>query len=142
MRRMSIGEVASQAGVRPSTIRYYEKLGVLPKAARVSGRRQYDDAVVERLAIVRFAKQVGFTMDEVRDLVDGIDRRPPPERWRELARRKLAEVAQFITDAKAIKKMLADSLAHQCPRLVERGRAVVGQRGLSRRRPVGRAVRA
>ena len=142
MPRLSIGEVANEAGIRPSAIRYYEKLGVLPKAARVSGRRQYDDAVVERLAIVRFAKQVGFTMDEVRDLVDGIDRRPPPERWRQLAERKLAEVAQFIADAKAIKRMLADSLAHQCPQLVERGRAAVGQRGLPRRRLVGRADRA
>src|SRR5882724_8868214 len=99
MRRMSIGEVASEAGLRPSAIRYYERLGVLPQAVRVSGRRQYDDAVVERLAIVRFAKQVGFTIDEVRDLLDGIDRRPPPERWRQMAERKLAEVAQLIADA-------------------------------------------
>jgi MerR family redox-sensitive transcriptional activator SoxR len=142
MRRMSIGEVASEAGIRPSAIRYYEKLGVLPRAARVSGRRQYDEAVVDRLAIVRFAKQVGFTMDEVRDLVDGIDRRPPPDRWRQLAERKLAEVAQFIADARAIRKMLVDSLAHQCPKLVERGQAAVGQRGLSRRRLVDRPGRA
>jgi MerR family redox-sensitive transcriptional activator SoxR len=127
MRRMSIGEVASEAGLRPSAIRYYERLGVLPKTVRVSGRRQYDDGVVERLAIVKFAKQVGFTMDEVRDLLDGIDRRPPPERWRRMAERKLTEVAQLITDAKAIKKMLADSLAHQCPKLVERGRSVAAQ---------------
>ena len=142
MRRMSIGEVANEAGIRPSAIRYYEKLGVIPRAARVSGRRQYDEAVVERLAIVRFAKQVGFTMDEVRDLVDGIDRRPPPERWRQLAERKLAEVAQFIADARAIRKMLADSLAHQCPKLVERGQATIGQKRLSRRRLAGSAVRA
>ncbi len=142
MRRMSIGEVASEAGLRPSAIRYYERLGVLPKPVRVSGRRQYDDGVVERLAIVRFAKQVGFTMDEVRDLLDGIDRRPPPERWRRMAERKLSEVARLIADAKAIKKMLADSLAHQCPKLVERGKAVAGQSDQSRSRVPGLASRS
>jgi MerR family redox-sensitive transcriptional activator SoxR len=142
MRRMSIGEVASEAGLRPSAIRYYERLGVLPKPVRVSGRRQYDDGVVERLAIVRFAKQVGFTMDEVRDLLDGIDRRPPPERWRRMAERKLSEVARLIADAKAIKKMLADSLAHQCPKLVERGKAVAAQSDLSRTRVPSLASRS
>src|SRR5205085_8503945 len=97
--------------------------------------------VVERLAIVRFAKQVGFTMDEVRDLLDGIDRRPPPERWRAMAERKLAEVAQLIADAKAIKKMLTDSLAHQCPKLVERGKSAAAQADLPRTRVVRLASR-
>ena len=124
MRRVNIGEAASEAGLRPSPIRYYERLGV------------------ERLAIVRFARQVGFTMDEVRDLLDGIDRRPPPERWRRMAERKLSEVARLIADAKAIKKMLADSLAHQRPKLVERGMAVAGQSDLSRSRVTGLTSRS
>jgi MerR family redox-sensitive transcriptional activator SoxR len=137
MRRMSIGDVASEAGIRPSAVRYYERLGVLPKALRVSGRRQYDESTVERLAIVRFAKQVGFTMEEVRDLLDGIERRPPPERWRLMAERKLAEVTQLIAEAKAVRTMLRDSLSHQCPHLVERGKSVPG-RPHSPKRPRGR----
>ena len=55
MPAMSIGEVAHRMGMRPSAIRYYERLGLIAKAPRVGGRRQYDEQVLERLAMVRFA---------------------------------------------------------------------------------------
>src|SRR5262249_35467856 len=62
MPAMSIGEVAHRMGLRPSAIRYYERLGLIAKAPRVGGRRQYDEHVLERLAMVRFAKHVGFSV--------------------------------------------------------------------------------
>ena len=52
MRGMRIGEVARKMGLRSSAIRYYEKLGLIPKAPRLSGRRRYDERVLERLACV------------------------------------------------------------------------------------------
>jgi DNA-binding transcriptional MerR regulator len=82
MRGMSIGEVARKMGLRSSAIRYYEKLGLIPKAPRLSGRRRYDERVLERLAMVRFAKHVGFSIAEIKVLLRGVDGRPPPERWR------------------------------------------------------------
>src|SRR5258708_26652994 len=66
MAGMSIGEVARKMGLRSSAIRYYERLGLIPKAPRVSGRRRYDDRVLERLAMVRFAKHVGFSVAEIK----------------------------------------------------------------------------
>src|SRR5262245_41454026 len=66
MAEMSIGEVARKMGLRSSAIRYYEKLGLIPKAPRLSGRRRYDERVLERLAMVRFAKHVGFSIAEIK----------------------------------------------------------------------------
>src|SRR5262249_38975355 len=123
MAGMSIGEVARKMGLRSSAIRYYERLGLLPKAARVSGRRQYDDRVLERLAMVRFAKHVGFSVAELKVLLGGVEGRPPTERWRKLAE-KVAQVDQFVAQARSIRKLLSETLDFQCPKLVERGRAL------------------
>jgi MerR family transcriptional regulator, redox-sensitive transcriptional activator SoxR len=121
---MSIGEVARRAGLRTSAIRYYEKLGLLPKPSRVGGRRRYDDRVLERLAMVRFAKHVGFSIAEAKLLLDGVEGRPPTERWKKLAREKAAQVDEFIAQAGVVRKMLQETLDHKCPKLVERGRAL------------------
>ncbi len=75
MAGMSIGEVARKMGLRSSAIRYYERLGLIPKAPRVSGRRRYDERVLERLAMVRFAKHVGFSIAEIKVLLRGVDGR-------------------------------------------------------------------
>jgi len=96
MAGMSIGEVARKMGLRSSAIRYYERLGLLPKAPRVSGRRRYDERVLERLAMVRFAKHVGFSVAEIKVLLGGVEGRPPTERWRKLAGEKVAQVDQFV----------------------------------------------
>src|SRR5882757_7396068 len=122
VRGMSIGEVARRAGLRSSAIRYYEKLGLLPEPPRVGGRRRYDERVLERLAMVRFAKHVGFSIVETKMLLEGVEGRPPTQRWRTLAREKAAQVDEFIAQAVAVRKMLQDTLDHKCPRLVERGR--------------------
>src|SRR5437660_2386411 len=124
MAGMSIGEVARKMGLRSSAIRYYERLGVIPKAPRLSGRRRYDERVLERLAMVRFAKHVGFTIAEIKVLLGGVEGRPPTERWRKLAAEKVAQVDAFVAQARTIRKMLAETLVFQCPKLVERGRAL------------------
>jgi MerR family redox-sensitive transcriptional activator SoxR len=121
---MSIGEIARRMGLRSSAIRYYERLGLIPKAPRVSGRRCYDDRALERLAMVRFAKHVGFSIAEIKVLLGGVEGRPPTERWRKLAAEKVGEVDAFVAQARSIRKLLSETLAHQCPKLVERGRAL------------------
>ncbi|MFN8563711.1 MAG: MerR family transcriptional regulator [Anaerolineae bacterium] len=64
-RDMTISEVARRVGVRTSTLRYYESIGLLPAPKRVSGRRRYDSAVLQRLEIIRTAQQAGFTLAEL-----------------------------------------------------------------------------
>jgi len=59
---LSISEVASQIGLRPSAIRYYEQIGILPPAQRVSGQRRYDVTALHRLVVIQRARQTGFTL--------------------------------------------------------------------------------
>ncbi len=67
----TIGEVARQAEVGVETVRYYEREGLLEQAARkASGYRQFDDAVVSRLRFIKRAKELGFTLKEIKELLE------------------------------------------------------------------------
>ena len=121
---LSIGDVARRARMSPSTIRYYERVGILPKPARVAGRRRYDESILERLAMVTLAKWMGFTVSEITMLLGGSIGRPPPERWRKLAHAKLVEVEKLVAHAFAVRQMLLDTLDQKCPKLVERGLSI------------------
>ncbi len=119
---MTIGEVAGKAGVRPSAIRYYESVGVLPKPERVNGRRRYGGEllrdVLDRLAVVRVAQQAGFTVAEIRSLLHEFSAdAPPSERWRVLAREKLTEVEALIEHAEGMKRVLERGLGCECLRI-------------------------
>jgi MerR family transcriptional regulator, redox-sensitive transcriptional activator SoxR len=122
MGSMSIGEVAQRAGVRPSALRYYESVGLLPTPERKNGRRRYDGEVLrkvlDRLAVVRVAQQAGFTISEIRMLLDGFSEdTPPSERWRVLAREKLPEVEALVERALGMKNLLERGLRCECLRL-------------------------
>jgi DNA-binding transcriptional MerR regulator len=88
---MSIGDVARQTGLAVSAIRFYEEKGLLPRAARRSGKRVYDDSVLDRLALIETAKSCGCSLQEITTLLtdSGGD---ASERWRSLAAAKLAEL--------------------------------------------------
>ena len=124
MESMSIGEVARNTGVRPSALRYYEGVGLLPLPERANGRRRYDGEllreVLNRLAVVRVAKQAGFTISEIRTLLDGFSEdTPPSERWRILAQDKLPEVEALVERALSMKDLLERGLRCECLRLEE-----------------------
>ena len=124
MKSMSIGEVASKAGVRPSALRYYEDVGLLPPPARTNGRRRYDGEVLRevlnRLTVVRVAKQAGFTISEIGTLLDGFaEDTSPSERWRLLAEEKLPEVEALVERALGMKDLLEQGLRCECLRLEE-----------------------
>ena len=65
-------------GLRTSAVRYYERTGLLPKPERHSGQRRYDHAVLARLAVIRFAKHVGFKLTDIKRLLEGVRDLPPP----------------------------------------------------------------
>jgi MerR family transcriptional regulator, redox-sensitive transcriptional activator SoxR len=111
MSDMSIGEVARQAGIRPSKLRYYESVGILPAVRRSNGRRRYDEGVLQTLSIVQIAQRAGFTVAEIRVLVNDILlRRSPVEDWEELAQRKLHEVATLLAQVQSMKRLLEEVL--------------------------------
>ena len=124
MESMSIGEVARNTGVRPSALRYYEGVGLLPLPERANGRRRYEGEllreVLDRLAVVRVAKQAGFTISEIRTLLDGFSEdTPPSERWRFLAQEKLPEVEALVERSLSMKDLLERGLRCECLRLEE-----------------------
>lgn len=115
MGELTIGEVAKRTGLRASALRYYEEVGVLPPATRVGGQRRYDEAVLARLAVIRLAQEVGFSVAEIRALVDGFDTAGiAPERWQEMARYKLADVDALLRRAERMKRLLEASLECGC----------------------------
>jgi MerR family redox-sensitive transcriptional activator SoxR len=128
---LTIGEVARRAGLRPSALRYYEGLGLLLAARRVSGRRRYSPDALARLAVIRLAQQAGFTMAEIATLVNGFaPETPAAERWRVLAEHKLVEVEALIRRGEGMKRVLEASLRcgcldlADCPTALEAGTKV------------------
>jgi DNA-binding transcriptional MerR regulator len=115
---LSIGEVASKAGVNVSAIRFYERQGLLPEPERAGGQRRYTDAVVQRLGIIDAAKQAGFSLDEVAVLLTSTDRGAPAhEQLRALAGRKLPEVDALIERAQAMRGWLIAASECKCDAL-------------------------
>ncbi len=115
--RLSIGEVAARAGVATSALRYYERAGLLGTPKRVSGRRRYDPAVLERLAVIGLAKDAGFTIAEIGALLRGYGN--GSVRWRAMAERKLAEVEATLARAEAMKTILEAAIACECLTLTD-----------------------
>lgn len=112
---LTIGEVARRAGVRASTLRYWESVGLLTTPGRAGGKRRYDPEVLRRISLIVLSKRAGFTLAETRLVLSGLSpRTPPPEIWRELAKQKLPEINQKLAEAKTMKKILEEGLRCGC----------------------------
>jgi MerR family mercuric resistance operon transcriptional regulator len=109
---IQIGELSRRTGCNIETIRYYERIGLLPAPARSAGRyRVYETGDVRRLTFIRRARELGFTLDAVRALLalsdDGSAACPEV---RELATGHLTEVRAKITDLQAMECVLRDAV--------------------------------
>jgi MerR family redox-sensitive transcriptional activator SoxR len=127
---MTIGSLARQAGVRPSAVRYYERLGLLPAPLRRSGRRDYGPEAVAQLAVLQFALSTGFTLRDTRTLVRGF---PPATtasaRWRALAAVKIQELDEVIARSTTMKALLQRMSANcTCDTLTQCGRGLARSR--------------
>jgi MerR family transcriptional regulator, redox-sensitive transcriptional activator SoxR len=107
MAQMTISNIARQVGLQASAIRYYEKIGLLPAAQRISGQRRYDATTLHRLAVIQRGRQLGFTLDEIRQLFFGFRNvTTVSERWQKLSRRKLDELKRLMDDLKTMQRLL------------------------------------
>jgi MerR family redox-sensitive transcriptional activator SoxR len=112
---MKIGQLAQLAGVNPSAIRYYERVGVLTNPERVGGQRRYSHEITYRVLLIRFAADMGFTLPEIRVFLDGLrSDAPVGSRWRNLARRKIREIEQTIERSRQLKLLLERLLKCRC----------------------------
>jgi MerR family redox-sensitive transcriptional activator SoxR len=110
---LPIGEVARRVGMRPSAVRYYERVGLLQPAPRAGGQRRYAPAALHRLSAIRLAQRAGFSLDEIKRVFEA-ERRPGGAGWRTLVKDKLREVRARIDEAQVMEKMLLESLACGC----------------------------
>ena len=94
-------------GLQPSAIRYYEQIGLVPPADRISGQRRYDAPALHRLAVIQRARQLGFTLEEVRELFFGFRAVPrASERWQAMSAKKLAELDTLMREIKSMRRLL------------------------------------
>lgn len=115
---MKIGQLAHRAGLNASAIRYYEKLGLLAPPHRVGGQRRYSPDALDRVLLIRFAGDMGFSLPEIRLFLSGLrDNVPVGPRWKKLATRKLSEVEASIARSLRLKNLLQCLLRCRCASL-------------------------
>ena len=123
MDQMGIGTIAKRAGVSVDTIRYYERNRLLAPATRLaSGYRRYDELQLARLRFIRRAQELGFTLNDVRDLLN-LSRQRDVARVKRVAESKLADVEQRIASLDRVRRGLSTLIdacpghgrAHDCP---------------------------
>jgi len=118
MSKLSIGEVARRTGIRPSALRYYEEVGLLPRTPRTSGRRRYGEQAVRMVEVLRVAQRAGFTLDEIRQLFQGFDAKARSgDRWRLLAEAKLRELDELQARIVGMRRAIEQGLACGCMRI-------------------------
>jgi len=111
-------QVAEQAGVNIQTLRYYERRGLLAEPHRSNGgHRLYPPDTVALLQVIKAAQRLGFTLDEVADLLAAGRRRHPSADLRERAIGKIAEIDQKIADLTTIRTSLTEVVDARCDSL-------------------------
>lgn len=120
---MTIGELSARTGVPASTLRYWERIKVLPKSERVSGQRRYQNDAIDIVAVLRLAKACGFSLTEMRRLVNGFRAETSAsERWQTAISEHQKVLELQISQLKGMQKLLRRVQECQCADLVECGR--------------------
>ena len=112
---MRIGKASREAGVNVQTLRYYERRGLLPKTGRLaSGYREYDPATVGLVRFIKNAQELGFTLNEISELIAlRANRSRSDEDVRQLATKKVEEMDRRIRQLTDMRDELA-ALVEQC----------------------------
>ena len=115
MQQMNIGEAAEASGVSAKMIRHYEDIGLIPKADRsISGYRVYSDNDVHVLSFIRQARNLGFSIDRIRELLSlWQNKRRTSRKVKELALGHIQELDERICELQAIREALS-YLAEHC----------------------------
>jgi len=110
---LKIGEVSQTSGIGIEALRFYERSGLLGKPVRsMSGYRLYDEGVLERLAFIKKAQTLGFSLDEIgRIIKDAQSGASPCDDVREIVRRRLTELDERMREMRRYRKELAQTLA-------------------------------
>lgn len=111
-RGFSIGELSGESGVKIETIRYYERIGLLPLPPRtVGGHRLYPDNHRKRLVFIRRSRELGFTLDEIRNLLGLADGGYTCGEVKDVAIAHLSDIRRKIADLRRMERTLAMTAA-------------------------------
>src|SRR5262245_25476874 len=125
---MKIGELAQKVGLRPSTIRFYESVGVLPRPSRQSGQRRFDVRAELYLRVIESARKAGFTVAEIKLLFHGFEESAPAsERWEKLARMKIRDMDLLMKRLRTMRRLLKASMSCRCIKLEDCGRILLSR---------------
>jgi MerR family mercuric resistance operon transcriptional regulator len=117
MAHLTIGKLAAEAGVNVETVRYYQRIGLLAEPEKDGGVRHYGEPHLARLRFIRRGKDAGFSLDEVRELLN-LDEVSERDRIRELAGQRLHVIEARIADMQQLAGQLQE-LIRQCERTAE-----------------------
>jgi MerR family transcriptional regulator, redox-sensitive transcriptional activator SoxR len=110
---LTIGEVAREARVAATTLRYYEQIGLVPAPERLGGRRRYDGSILARLEVIRLCKSAGFALEEIQLLF--ADDAPGRPTSRALAEAKLAEIDARMESLARARAVIEWGMRCTCP---------------------------
>jgi DNA-binding transcriptional MerR regulator len=110
---LTISELALQADVAATTLRYYERIGLIQSPARVGGQRRYDESFVARLDVIKVCKAAGFALDEIQLLF--ADDAPGRPASRALAETKLSEIDVRIAELQRAREIIEWGMRCTCP---------------------------
>jgi MerR family mercuric resistance operon transcriptional regulator len=127
---LTIGRLSERCGVNVETIRYYERIGLIPAPARTRGRhRLYRGDDVKRLIFVRRSRELGFSLDDIRSLLELAERGNSCGQVRQMALAHAARIRDKLADLERIERLLLDTAsrceggqAPECPLLGVLGR--------------------
>lgn len=105
---LAIGELARRAGLAPSAVRYYDRIGLVLADDRDAQGRRYHPRALVRLELIQRFQHAGFSLDEIRQLLDGVGP------WHDLARRKRSELTARIDELRAAQQVIDEALACGC----------------------------
>ncbi len=115
---MKIGEIAECTQTPASTIRYYERIGVLPKARRAGGQRVYEDDIIEYLEAITIGQNLGFSLEEIKTILGTFrSGENPSEECHKMAQAKIEELDELMVEAQRMKRILEHGLSCQCTSL-------------------------
>ena len=106
-----VGAAAQAAGVHVQTLHYYEKRGLVsPTTRSTAGYREYGDDEVSRVRAIKRAQALGFTLDQIRELISIAEARRPTRKLGRIASEKLAEIDAKIRDLERMQRSLRDAV--------------------------------
>jgi len=117
---VKIGDVSAQLGIPASTIRYYERVGLIEAQRRVAGRRAFNDKALFMLQFVQLAQAAGFSIAEIKSLLDNYANDPGPRGlWKGFAETKQNSVRQQIKTLEQMDRILTKLIKCECESLEE-----------------------